>query len=341
MIKRTYQVVLEAVTPIAHHAETLGNHQMLQRRKVRNRSGRFVEVPYITGDTMRHGLRESAAYSALDAAGLQAGNLSAAALNLLFAGGAITGASGPSVSISNYREMVDVFPPLALLGGCAGNRCIPGKLTVGNADLICAENAHLLPAWAVEAAGGHVCEIDGECCIRAEGLPGQRQHVEIMQRVRMDPSLNPDKRQLLSVDARTAIEGRLLANEDASANGDAVGVEDSKSSMMPRTFEALASGALFFWEATAITHSDLELDTWHVMLGAFLRDCGVGGKRSTGFGRLRPVSGWTRGFDWRSPATGGEAVDPNAIGGRAGDVFRAHMSERTDRLRAFLDGVIA
>ena len=147
METKRYEIVLEAETPIAHHSETLGNHQMLMRRKVRQPDGRFVEVPYVTGDTMRHGLREAAAYASLDAAGiLDRANLSAGALNLLFAGGSITGSSGPSVSITGHRAMVDAFPPLAILGGCAGNRTIPGRLDVGNADLICAETAHLLPA---------------------------------------------------------------------------------------------------------------------------------------------------------------------------------------------------
>lgn len=97
----------------------------------------------------------------------------------------------------------------------------------------------------------------------------------------------------------------------------------------------------FAWEVKAVCHTDLEVDTFHVMLGGFLRDCWVGGKRSVGFGRLRAVSGLTRGFDWRAPSTGGESVSADAIGGKAGALFRAHMAERTDALRSFLDRVAA
>ena len=347
MNHRTYQMVLQAAQPVAHHSDTLGNHQMLMRRKIRQRDGRFADVPYITGDTMRHGLREAAAYATLDAAGmLGTANLSAGALNLLFAGGAISGASGPSVSITAYREMVDVFPPLALLGGCAGNRCIPGRVNVGHADLICAEAAHLMPAWVVEAAGGHVCELNGECCVRAEGLASQRAHVEVHQRVRMDPMLNPGKRRFLTDEARTAAEGRLLESEAASASGDALAIEESKSSMLPRTFEGIAAGSLFFWQITVTTHSDLDVDTFHTMLGAFLTNCRVGGKRSVGFGELRPVAGGTRGFDWTRPADAAEGLNPYDLPSatadeRVGGLFRRHMRERAERLRAFLDGVVA
>lgn len=346
MNRRTYQMVLQAAQPIAHHSDTLGNHQMVMRRKIRQRDGRFVEVPYITGDTMRHGLREAAAYATLDAAGMLGdAKLSAGALNLLFAGGSIQGAAGPSVSITSYREMVDVFPPLALLGGCAGNRCIPGRLDVGHADLICAESAHLMPAWVVEAAGGHVCELDGECCVRAEGLGTHRAHVEVHQRVRMDPMLNPGRRQLLSDEARASVEGRLLDHEAASSSGDAIGVEASKSSMLPRTFEGIAAGSLFFWQVTVTTYTDLDVDTWHTMLGAFLSACKVGGKRSVGFGELRPVAGGTRGFDWTRPADAAQSMNPYDLQGpeegRAGGLFRRHMRERADRFRSFLDGVVA
>lgn len=348
MKQRTYQVVLQAVQPIAHHSETLGNHAMLMRRKVKQLDGRFVEVPYITGDTMRHGLREAAALATLDAAGMleRGANLSAAALNLLFAGGAITGSSGPSVSIASYREMVDVFPPLAILGGCAGNRVNSGRVNVGNADLICTETAHLLPMWAVNVARGHVCELDGECCIRGDGIAGHRAHVEVHHRVRMDPSLSPTKRQLLSGDARAAVEGRLLSHEKASAADDARGVEDAKSSMMPRTLESIAAGSMFFWQCVVTTTSDLDVDTWNTMLGGFLATCYVGGKRGVGFGEMRPVAGGTRGFDWQEPADRAEPLNPYDLpapegADRVGGLFRRHMAERAERFREFLDRVVA
>lgn len=323
MRRVTYQTILQAATPVAHHGETIGNHSLLMRRKVRQPDGRFSDVPHITGDTMRHGLREAAAYATLDAAGmLDDPRLSAGALNLLFAGGSIVGASGPSISLTGYREMCDVFPPLAILGGCAGNRVIPGRVDVGHADLICQESEHLIPSWAVESAGR---------------ISSQRAHVEVCQRVRMDPSMRPDKRRLLTDEARAYAEGRMLDHETASGAGDARGIEASKSSMLPRTYETIAAGSLFYWEATVTTYSALDEDTWHTMLGAFLAGCRVGGKRATGNGVLRPVEGATRGFEWRRPVDAAEFVSFEF----AGSVFRSHVAGRADRLRSFLDGVVA
>ena len=115
---------------------------------------------------------------------------------------------------------------------------------------------------------------------------------------------------------------------------------------MPRTFEGIVAGSLFFWQCSVTTHSGLDVDTWHVMLGAFLANCKVGGKRGVGFGELRPVAGGTRGFDWRRPAESAEALNPFELpapegADRVGALFRRHMAERANRFREFLDKVVA
>ena len=58
-----YEVLVEAVTPIAHHSESMGNHAVAVRRKVRQADGSFVMVPMVSGDAMRHGMREASAYA--------------------------------------------------------------------------------------------------------------------------------------------------------------------------------------------------------------------------------------------------------------------------------------
>ncbi len=61
-----YEFVLEAALPIAHHEGTFGNEAVIMRRKIRQKDG-WAKVPIVTGDTMRHGMREAAAYVLLDA----------------------------------------------------------------------------------------------------------------------------------------------------------------------------------------------------------------------------------------------------------------------------------
>ncbi len=319
------EFVLVAEQPIAQHEESIGNSAVLMRRRVRKRDGSFCHVPIVTADAMRHGIREASSYAFLDAAGLlDAPDLSEAAMRLLFAGGMIAGSAGNSVSLDYYREMTNLVPTLGLLGGCAGNRMIPGRIWVDDAVLICEEAAHLLPAWIV----GWMAE-------RGDRFATERAHVEEVQRVRMDPSLDPGKRRLLAGPAEQEIQQRLLTGEQASETNDPIARDDARSSMMPRWFERISVGSLFHWSVTATTYSDLERDTFMVAVGSFLNSARVGGKRGTGHGLLRVEHG--RQIAVTRPAEASVAIQ---LGG-VGKLFREHVTARRDRIREFLGAVVA
>lgn len=312
------EFVLEAQSPIAHHEGTFGNSAIIMRQKVRRPDGSWCRVPIVTGDTMRHGLREASTYALLDAAGMLGEELTESALRLLFAGGMVTGSSGSTVRLDEYRRLIETLPTIALLGGCAGNRIIPGAIEVDAAQLICEETAHLLPPWVTETQ--HV----GDSC---------RAHVEEVQRVRMDPTLDPGKRKLLRPVDAEAVQQRLLASATAT---DAVATDDAKSSMMPRRFETVVAGSRFFWSISARLHSELERDTFMVMVATFLSGAVVGGKRGTGHGKLKPIT--ARNVQIRTYAEKAETFD---LGAPVGQMFRAHVAERADALRAFLRTVAA
>lgn len=321
-----YDFILEALTPVAHASESIGNTSLVMREKRRLPDGSFAHVPIITGDTMRHGLREAAAYALLDAAGmLDAPALGEAALRLLFSGGMITGSDSGSVKLEDFRRMVSLCPPLGLLGGCAQNRAIPGKVQVDAADLICEETAHRLPEWVTEWLREHKV-----------ALASCRSHIEEVQRVRMDPTLDPSKRKLLS-DGGAEAERRLLSSEHGKEIGDAVLAQDSKSSMLPRRHETVVAGSLFMWSVCATLHSDLELDTFRTMVGAFLRDARVGGKRATGHGRVRPVI--AKQVAVQRPREAPETLDAGALAPKIGSLFYSHVSEHKAEVEAWLRAV--
>ena len=323
-----YDFIIEAMTPIAHASESIGNTSLVMREKRRLPDGSFCHVPIITGDTMRHGLREAGAYALLDAAGmLDTPALGEAALRLLFAGGMITGSESGAVKLDAFREMVELCPPLGLLGGCAQNRAIPGKVQVDAADLICTETAHRMPEWVLEY-------------LRENGiaLASSRTHIEEVQRVRMDPSLDPGKRKLLT-DGGASVENRLLSSEHGKEVGDDVLAQSSKSSMMPRRHETVVAGALFFWSVVATVHSELERDTFNTMIGAFLRDARVGGKRATGHGRIRPVL--AKQITVQRPREAPENLDVGALAPKVGSLFYTHVSSRKERVAKFLGEVDA
>jgi hypothetical protein len=325
-----YDIILESVQALAHHSETYGNIAVAMRRRIRQTDGSFSDVPIITGDTMRHGLRESAAYALLDAAGLlDSQDLSEPALRLLFAGGMIVGNSGGAAKLGDYRKMVDLIPPLALLGGCAQNRSIPGRMTVDDALLICEETSHILPEYVISWLADHQ---------GSEDIASARSHVEEVQRVRMDPSLDPGKRRLLTEGAQAAIENRLLSSESASERGDLVSRDQAKSTMLPRSFETVVQGSLWYWSVEARCWDDMDEESFHVMLSAFLSNgARVGGKRATGHGLVRPIHGWN--CHIRRPSENLDSVDIKGLGHRVGTMFRNHVAERSEQIAEFLRGV--
>lgn len=325
--QHTIEMILRAEQPIAHHEGVEGNEGIVMRETVFGPDGRKSRVPIITGDTIRHGLRETSARATLEAAGLLDAVHGESALRLLFAGGQML--KGADVlRLDDYREMVDLFPPLALLGGCAGNRIIPGQIEVGRAYLVCEESAHLMPEWV----GAWADEIGIQ-------RNGARAHIERVQRVRMDPMLRPEMRALLSDAARTEVEKRLLKSDNAAADDDDAEKVKTKSAMLPFAYEVVAAGSFFFVRIHARTTNLLQHDMLHVMLAAWLARPVVGGKRGTGCGLLHLIEcrGMTR--VEMAPADG----DRLSFGTSSPEVerFRAHVAERAERLGVWLAQVAA
>lgn len=323
------EMIVRAREPIAHGKETIGNMQIANRAKVCLPNGRSELVPIISGNSIRHGLREAGTDALRDAAGLR-GGLTEAALQVLYNGGTMRGTAKDSISIEESRELEELVPHLALLGGCVGNRIVEGKTESGYGWLICRETVHILPQWVAD-------------WITEQGvqISSAREHVEVVQNVRFDPTLSPKHRQLLSPEALASVEQRLLVSDTASARGDAKLKRKAKSSMMPFSFETIIAGSLFYWRFVARTDTDIERDALFVSLAAFFAHGKVGGKRGTGHGGIEPV--FVRGHEAIvSAQTRGDEL---AIAGKqthaAWERFKAHVGERVDRIERWLREVEA
>lgn len=332
MEQHRIQVVLEADQPIKHLAESFGNSAILNTRKMRQRDGTFARVPELSGDAMRHGLRESIAYVQLHATGgTDRPQLSEAALRLLFAGGMVTGrGDNQSVRLGEYRKMVELMPHLALLGGCAENRTIPGRIDVDAATLVCAESERYLSPWARGVEG-----------VREAASATYRESIEEVQRVRMDPSLSPAKRALLEPAEADKIERRLTASETASRDGDDAAKDAAKSSMMPRRFERIAQGALFTWSVSATLFDALDADTFYTMFCAFAGSMVVGGGRSVGHGKLKVVAARREILRSASEVPTAEEVGLVSLSEGVGNLYLAHVKARGPALVDYLRTVNA
>lgn len=327
MKQHRIEMILRAASPIAHHSETFGNAALIMREKMRCKHG-FEQIPIVTGDSMRNGLRRSSSLAYLSAAGLlDEPGLTQASLRLLMSGGVIGGKSGAAVKLTEYREIVDLCPPLRILGGCAQNRTMDGRSWVDSAVLICDESLELLPEWvgdflasANEATGSH------------------REHVEEVTRVRMDPTLSSQARELLLPSERAEAEGRLLASEAASEGGDEIRKDEAKSTMLPRSFERVIRGSLWYWSQTFTTYSPLDEDTMWTMVLSFAMNARVGGKKGTGHGSLEVVH--ARELELAKPIESVQFALASKHDAK-GALFRRHVSERREQIREFLMTVVA
>jgi CRISPR type IV-associated protein Csf2 len=321
-----FDIVLEATTPLKHLAGNEGNIGYLATRQVRlpaSLGGGFASVPMISGNAMRHALREAASWCLLEASGQMNARHREEVIRLLFNGGMLAGGDG-AISLAEYRRLVEFLPHLSLFGGCSG-RIIPGRLEVDDALLICEETWHLLPA-KVQAA---VIELR----VPSGGALGSAsEHRAVETNVRMDSMLSPQHRGLLSESEAAKVSGRFEAREVAT---DAAAKDRTKSTMMPYQSETLTTGSLLYWRVDATTWSDLERDTLRLTLGAFLHNARVGGGSGTGHGRLRAV--WGENLRWPSLLAAAESTDLAMLtNGKVGELFVEHVASRREAIAAFL-----
>lgn len=327
MEQRRYEFLLEAVRPVCHLAETIGNQGLIARRKVRLPDGEWAHVPIISGNQLRHKLREASAYCLLDALGLlDAQALLEPTIRLLFNGGELTkkGAGG-GVNFESYRTLCEMVPPLALLGGCANGTINEGQGSVDYAILVCDESWHLLPKWVHE----HFATVGAR-------TDSARAHIEEIQNVRTD--ISPRAQKLLT-EGEQVRRNRLLTEKSAAHDEGEETSKEGKSRMLPYTTETVVMGSVFYWSVAFNVYSELELDTLHTMISAWLRHPTVGGKSGSGHGELRIVT--ARNITVRRPSDPISVVEVDALAPKVGSLFYAHVQERQARIVEFLKGVEA
>lgn len=141
----TAQLTLTALDPIHHGAGTSGNTALLRTQDIVLADGRTVSVPYVSGNSIRHRLRDALAWHLVRTLGLGEGALTVGQVALLWSGGALS-EPGAKVNVDRLRRVGQLLPHLMLMGYSAGNDIVTSTLRVTNAHLVCAENVWRLPA---------------------------------------------------------------------------------------------------------------------------------------------------------------------------------------------------
>lgn len=136
-------LVLTAVTPIHHGAGAAGNTAKLRTQQIVLPNGTRTAVPFISGNSVRHAIRDALAWRLARLLDIPADSLPKSQVDLLWSGGAVT-KTGSQVDLQLARDLAAV-PELGLLGYSAQSDIVPGCLWADNLNLVCAENAWRLP----------------------------------------------------------------------------------------------------------------------------------------------------------------------------------------------------
>lgn len=141
----TLRIRAIALEPIHHGAKTQGNTVSTRRQEVMLPDGTIDTVPFVSGNSLRHMIRDAGVRYALEAMGIPEGSLSKPVVDLLFSGGSLGGKG--KVTLASARRIAELFPILAVLGYSAGSRITGGRLEVSHMHVICEQNIQRRPDW--------------------------------------------------------------------------------------------------------------------------------------------------------------------------------------------------
>lgn len=244
--------IVTALSSISHNGgEKNGVVTQLRREKFVQINGTVVEVPVISGNSIRGKFRDLAAIDILTKMDGVKIKIDADSFNLLFTGGSLESTGDSGINIEKVRQMRRDMPMLSVLGGSVGNVILPGKLDMGKLIPIAKETAHLIP----EKYHG------------TDELKSIWEFCQVEMNTRTDDAKNENFREFL--------------NEEAKAG-------EKIKSQMKYHVETLAAGTRFYWKICLRDTSDVETGAFLSTLNSWVSQASqVGGNGRVGYGALK------------------------------------------------------
>lgn len=139
-------------SPLHHGAGSSGNTSLLRAHEIALPDGTHTRVPFLSANSIRHGLRDALAWHTATTLNIEDGTLPKGLVDLLWSGGAVT-TTGAQVDLDLARRIEDTYPALSLLGYAAQSDIIAGTLRVSDLEVVARENAWRLPAHLTKHPG--------------------------------------------------------------------------------------------------------------------------------------------------------------------------------------------
>ena len=241
-----------ALSSISHNGgEKNGTTVQLRREKFVQPKGRVVEVPVISGNSIRGKLRDLAAIDILTKKDGVKVQVDADNFNLLFSGGALESTGGKQLDIGKVRKMRKDIPIISVLGCSVGNVIVPGRVDIGKLIPICKETLHIVP----EKFHG-----DGE-------IKTIWEYCQVEMNTRKDDTKDENKREFIKKEYLT---------------------EDLRGGQMMYHIETLVTGTRFYWKICLRDTTDIETGAFLSILQSWAAQSSqVGGNGRVGHGRLK------------------------------------------------------
>lgn len=275
MSKRTsgkIELDVTVLDGIHHGAGVSGNTAMLRTQDICDDEGNLARVPWVSGSSFKHLLRDAGARHAIKTLRLDDGSLPKSVVDLLFSGGHLT-KSGSAVGLGKARELEALFPIL-MLGYSAGNTMRSSRVHIDNFHLVCSENKFRTPKYLQELP--HTKKLAGAYKSEEFGT-------------RHEASKAPYVSRLLEGDAR-----RLLEDKNAKAVESGQKQDKGDSSQMIFEFQTIVPNSRMFSTIYFDELNRLEMGALKAAL-SFACQGGsdeegyhyyLGAKRSSGWGRV-------------------------------------------------------
>lgn len=321
-----------ALDAIHHGAGTEGNTVVLRRQEVLGPDGSIDTVPFVSGNSIRHMIRDAGVRYALEAMAVPPESLSKAVVDLLFSGGSLT-SKGSAMTLAKARRIAELFPILAVLGYSAGSRITGGRIEVAHLHLVAEQNLFRRPETI--APGIDRWLIDGNAQTGSEF--GTRHDAARIAHAASYLALPAQAAQVAGADAP---KGRTKEKKD------------SESTQMIYDWEVVLPGAEFFG---AITYRALKEAELSALVSALSHACDgrhsdggylfhVGAKRGTGHGRMswhfhglaRPIA--TPRYDASDVLLPALVEDQSAS---RLDAYREHLASKRSEILAELEEIAA
>ena len=321
-------IVFTALEPLHHGAGTSGNTQVFRTVETHNPlTGEFYMDPIISGNSVKHMIRDGAVRFALDAMGVEDGAFSKSVVDLLMSGGHL-GAGAQSVDLQAARDVARLFPALSLCGYSAGNVMTKSKLSVDIVHLVCMENAwRMMPDSCRTApqADKSLWEFRGE-----------------EFGTRHEASRDPRVMRMLSAGDKALLVAEVTSKKKSKDDEGKAQKKSKASSQMIYEFQTIAAGSLWWGGMDFHDLTDMERAALLSGLGYSCRGMqdgryrfALGAKSSIGFGA---VAAQFDGSVRQLASPGYESSDAlvPAVGKDDLDAYREHLRDSRPDIMALL-----